>query len=109
MAEFGFQSFPEMKTIRKFALPEEYDIRSVTMQSHQKNHGGDERLLTYIFRDYREPKDFQSFVYMSQIMQAEAIKMGAEHLRRQGPRPTGSLYCALNDCLPVGPLASHSN
>ncbi|MGA8152109.1 MAG: glycoside hydrolase family 2 protein [Terriglobales bacterium] len=106
MTEYGFQSFPEMRTIRSFARPEDFDIRSTVMQAHQKNKGGNERILTYMLREYRQPKDFASFVYLSQVQQAEIIKIGAEHLRRQMPRIMGSLYWQLNDCWPVASWAS---
>jgi beta-mannosidase len=107
MTEYGFQSFPEMRTIRAFAnKPEDFDIRSTVMQAHQKNKGGNERILTYMLREYHEPKDFASFVYLSQVQQAEIIKIGAEHLRRQRPRTMGSFYWQLNDCWPVASWAS---
>jgi beta-mannosidase len=107
MSEYGFQSFPEIRTIHAFAnKPEDFDIRSTVMQAHQKNKGGNERILTYMLREYREPKDFASFVYLSQVQQAEIIKIGAEHLRRQRPRTMGSLYWQLNDCWPVASWAS---
>src|SRR5580658_9825967 len=107
MSEYGFQSFPEMRTIRTFAnQPGDFDIRSTVLQAHQKNKGGNERILTYMLREYREPKDFASFVYLSQVQQAEIIKIGAEHLRRQRPRTMGSLYWQLNDCWPVASWAS---
>src|SRR5579864_1851445 len=106
MSEFGFQSFPEMRTIRTFAKPEDFDIRSTVMQAHQKNKGGNERILTYMLREYNQPKDFESFVYLSQVQQAEIIKIGAEHLRRQRPRTMGGLYWQLNDCWPVASWAS---
>ncbi len=106
MSEYGFQSFPEMRTIRAFAKPGDFDIHSTVLQAHQKNKGGNERILTYMLREYREPKDFASFVYLSQVQQAEIIKIGAEHLRRQRPRNMGSLYWQLNDCWPVASWAS---
>jgi beta-mannosidase len=107
MSEYGFQSFPEMRTIRTYAHdPEDFHIRSTVMQAHQKNKGGNERILTYMLREYREPKDFASFVYLSQVQQAETIKIGAEHLRRGRPRTMGSLYWQLNDCWPVASWAS---
>jgi len=106
MTEFGFQSFPEMRTIQSFSTPEDEDIRSVVMRSHQRNKGGNERILTYMLREYSEPKDFASFVYLSQVQQAEIIKIGAEHLRRQRPRTMGSLYWQLNDCWPVASWSS---
>jgi beta-mannosidase len=76
------------------------------MQNHQKNVGGNERIRVYMLREYKEPKDFASFLYVSQVLQAEAIKVGAEHLRRQRPRTMGSLYWQLNDCWPVASWAS---
>jgi beta-mannosidase len=107
MTEYGFQSFPEMRTIRTFAnKPEDFDIHSTVMQAHQKNKGGNERILTYMLREYSQPKDFASFVYLSQVQQAEIIKIGAEHLRRQRPRTMGGLYWQLNDCWPVASWAS---
>jgi len=106
LSEYGFQSFPEMRTIRSFATAADLDIRSATMQAHQKNTGGNERILTYMLREYREPKDFSSFVYLSQLQQAEVIKVGAEHLRRQRPRTMGSLYWQLNDCWPTASWSS---
>jgi len=107
MSEYGFQSFPEMRTIHTFAnQPGDFDIRSTVMQAHQKNKGGNERILTYMLGEYREPKDFASFVYLSQVQQAEIIKIGAEHLRRQRPRTMGSIYWQLNDCWPVASWAS---
>ncbi len=106
MSEYGFQSFPEMRTIRQFAEPQDLDLLSPVMQAHQKNVGGNERIRVYMLREYREPKDFESFLYVSQVLQAEAIKVGAEHLRRQRPRTMGSLYWQLNDCWPVASWAS---
>jgi len=106
MSEFGFQSFPDIQTVRKFTEPHDLDIVSPVMQAHQKNVGGNERIRTYMLREYREPKDFESFLYVSQVLQAEAIKVGAEHLRRQRPRTMGSLYWQLNDCWPVASWSS---
>lgn len=106
MSEFGFQSFPEMRTIRSFAAPGDLSIDSEVMKSHQKNHGGNERILVYMLREYPEPRDFASFIYLSQVQQAEAIKVGAEHLRRNRPRTMGALFWQLNDCWPVASWSS---
>jgi beta-mannosidase len=106
MSEFGFQSFPEMRTILSFAQPGDLTIDSEVMKSHQKNHGGNERILTYMLREYPEPRDFASFIYISQVQQAEAIKVGAESLRRNRPRTMGSLFWQLNDCWPVASWSS---
>ncbi len=106
MSEFGFQSFPEMRTIQSFAAPGDLAIDSEVMKSHQKNHGGNEKILTYMLREYPEPRDFAAFIYLSQVQQAEAIKVGAEHLRRNRPRTMGALFWQLNDCWPVASWSS---
>jgi beta-mannosidase len=106
MTEYGFQSFPEMATIKSFSIPEDWDISSAVMLSHQKNKGGNGRIYDYLLRYFGQPRNFESFLYAGQVMQAEAIKMGAEHLRRSRPRTMGSLYWQLNDCWPVASWAS---
>jgi beta-mannosidase len=106
MSEYGFQSFPDIQAVHKFAESQDLDVVSPVMQAHQKNTGGNERIRTYMLREYHEPRDFESFLYVSQVLQAEAIKVGAEHLRRQRPRTMGSLYWQLNDCWPVASWAS---
>ncbi len=100
-SEYGFQSFPLMATVNSFALPEDQDIDSPVMLAHQKHPRGNQLIREYMLRDYREPKDFASFLYVSQLLQAEGIKIGAEHLRRIKHRCMGSLYWQINDCWPV--------
>ena len=106
MSEYGFQSFPEMRTIRSFARGEDLAIDSPVMTSHQKHPRGNPLIREYMLRDYREPKDFASFLYLSQVLQAEGIKVGAEAHRRARPRTMGSLYWQLNDCWPVASWSS---
>jgi beta-mannosidase len=107
MSEYGFQSFPEMRTVEAFTLPDDRTgITTKVMLAHQKNAAGNQKIHDYMLRDYAEPKDFASFLYISQVLQAEAIKIGAEHLRRIRPRAMGSLFWQLNDCWPVASWSS---
>jgi beta-mannosidase len=107
MTEYGFQSFPEMSTVEKFTVPEDRTgITTAVMLAHQKNAAGNQKIHEYMLRDYKEPKDFASFLYVSQVLQAEAIKIGAEHLRRNRPRVMGSIFWQLNDCWPVASWSS---
>ncbi|HEY4355570.1 MAG TPA: glycoside hydrolase family 2 protein [Acidobacteriaceae bacterium] len=106
MSEYGFQSFPEMRTIRAFAQPDDLSLNSAIMLEHQKNVGGNERIKKYMDGEYPKPKDFASFVYVSHVQQAEAIRVAADHLRSSRPRTMGSLYWQLNDCWPVASWAS---
>jgi beta-mannosidase len=107
MTEYGFQSFPEMRTVESFTLPEDRTgILAPVMLAHQKNTAGNAIIHDYMLRDYPEPKDFPSFLYASQVLQAEGIKIGTEHLRRNRPRTMGAIYWQLNDCWPVASWSS---
>jgi beta-mannosidase len=107
MTEYGFQSFPEMRTVESFTTPEDRkSIFTPVMLAHQKNKEGNDIIHNYLLRYYTEPKDFASFLYVSQVLQAEGIKVGAEHLRRNRPHSMGSIYWQLNDCWPVASWSS---
>jgi len=107
VTEFGFQSFPEMKTIEAFTQPaDRTNIFTPVLLAHQKNNEGNSIIHDYMLRDYPEPKDFPSFLYVSQVLQAEGIKIGAEHFRRSRPETMGSIFWQLNDCWPVASWSS---
>jgi beta-mannosidase len=106
MSEYGFQSFPLIETVKAYTLPSDHDIQSPVMLAHQKHPRGNQLIREYMLRDYPEPKDFESFLYASQVLQAEGIRVGAEHLRRLMPHNMGSLYWQLDDCWPVASWSS---
>jgi beta-mannosidase len=107
VTEYGFQSFPEMRTIESFTQPEDRaSIFTPVMLAHQKNNEGNSIIHDYLLKDYPEPKDFASFLYVSQVLQAEGIKIGAEHFRRSRPETMGSIFWQLNDCWPVASWSS---
>jgi beta-mannosidase len=106
MSEFGMESFPNIKTVESFTIPEDRNIFSYVMESHQKCHNGNETTLSYIAQYFKYPKDFKSLLYTSQILQAEGIKYGVEHWRRNRGRCMGAIYWQLNDCWPVASWAS---
>jgi len=107
VTEYGFQSFPEMRTVEAFTEPEDRaNIFTPVMLAHQKNNEGNSIIHDYLLRDYSEPKDFASFLYVSQVLQAEGIKIGAEHFRRSRPETMGSIFWQLNDCWPVASWSS---
>ncbi|MDT7807974.1 MAG: beta-mannosidase [Acidobacteriota bacterium] len=106
MSEYGFQSFPSSETVNAYTVPADRDIQSPVMLAHQKHPRGNQLIREYMLREYAEPKDFASFLYVSQVLQAEGIRMGAEHLRRIMPHNMGSLYWQLDDCWPVASWSS---
>ncbi|MFN3576283.1 MAG: beta-mannosidase [Tabrizicola sp.] len=100
-SEFGFQSYPSLSVIRKFADPRDWNIASPVMESHQKNPGGNARIAETMFRYFRFPVDFPNFVYVSQVQQALAIKTAVTQWRSLKPHCQGTLYWQLNDTWPV--------
>ena len=101
MSEYGFQSFPILASVKKYAAPSDWTLESEAMLLHQKHPRGNQLIKQYLLRDYKEPKDFESFLYASQVLQAEGMKMGIEAHRRNKPFCMGTLYWQLNDCWPV--------
>jgi beta-mannosidase len=101
LSEYGFQSFPLLETVKTYASPQDYDIESPVMKAHQRHPRGNELIREYMLRDFPKPKDFESFLYVSQVLQAEGIKTGTEHFRRIMPRNMGALYWQVDDCWPV--------
>ncbi|OBZ14712.1 glycoside hydrolase [Bacillus sp. FJAT-27264] len=106
MSEFGLQSFPSLKTVESFTLPEDRNIFSYVMESHQKNGTGNEKILYYISEYFKYPKDFDNLLYVSQLIQAEGMRNGIEHWRRNRGRCMGAIYWQLNDIWPVASWSS---
>jgi beta-mannosidase len=101
ISEFGFQSAPDPKTIDFFAKKEEQDIFHPVILNHNKQVEGQERIIRYINSHFGLIKEFDTFVYLSQLNQAEAIKFGVEHWRARKYRTAGTLYWQYNDSWPV--------
>lgn len=105
-SEYGFESFPSMKTIRTFCEEKDMNCFSRVMEDHQKCKGGNGKILRYLADNYLYPSSFEDLVYLSQLLQADAIKYGVEHFRRQRGYCMGSIYWQFNDCWPVASWSS---
>ncbi|MDP1730853.1 MAG: glycoside hydrolase family 2 protein [Devosia sp.] len=105
-SEFGFQSFTSMNVIESFTRPEDRNPSSPAMESHQRNTGGNARILETMTRYFRFPSDFEQMVFLSQIQQGLAIKTAIEYWRSTKPRCMGTLYWQINDTYPVASWAS---
>jgi len=106
VSEFGFQSFPHLKTIMSFTLPQDRNIFSYVMERHQRNNSANGKIMNYMYQTFLYPNDFDTLIYASQLLQAEAIKYGVEHFRRNRGRCMGAVYWQINDCWPVASWAS---
>lgn len=105
-SEYGFESYPSIKTVKEFCEDEDLNCFSRVMENHQKCKSGNMKILMYLASRYLYPKNFESLVYASQLMQADAIKYGVEHFRRNRGCCMGSLYWQFNDCWPVASWSS---
>ena len=106
MSEYGFQSFPEFKTVKKYTIPEDWDIESEVMAAHQRSGIGNLRIRAYMEDHYKIPDAFEDLLYVGQVLQAEGMKTGIEAHRIAKPYCMGSLYWQLNDCWPVASWSS---
>ncbi|MDR1537702.1 MAG: glycoside hydrolase family 2 protein [Clostridiales bacterium] len=105
-SEFGFQSFPDIKTVNSFTLPEDRNVFSYVFEKHQRNNSANGIILKYLGQNYLYPSNFEQVIYASQLLQADAVKYGVEHFRRNRGRCMGAVYWQLNDCWPVSSWAS---
>ena len=105
-SEFGFQSFPCLKTVESFTEEKDRNIFSRVMEKHQKNPAANGKILYYLSENFRYPENFRKLLYVSQILQGMAMKYGVDHWRRHRGRCMGTLYWQINDNWPVASWAS---
>jgi len=105
-SEFGFQSFSSLDVAKTFAAPDQLNPTAPDFEYHQKNVGGNARIMETMARYFRFPEGFESVLYLSQVQQALAIKTGVEAWRHLQPRCMGTLYWQLNDNWPVASWSS---
>ena len=101
VSEYGFQGFPDYTTIEKFTRSSDRHLGSSVMKAHQKHPVGYETIDEYMKRYYKIPTDFKMYGYVSQLLQADALKTAIEAHRRAKPACMGTLYWQLNDSWPV--------
>lgn len=106
VSEFGFQSFPCLRTVESFTLPEDRNVFSYVMEKHQRNASANGKILSYLSQTYLYPASFDLLLYASQLLQAQAIQYGVEHWRRNRGRCMGAIVWQLNDCWPVASWSS---
>jgi len=101
MSEYGFQGMPNLETLQKVMNKEDLNFTSEAFRNHQKHPTGYETINEYMERDYVVPKDFEDYLYVSQLLQARGMQIAIEAHRRAKSYCMGTLYWQLNDCWPV--------
>ncbi|MGH7939832.1 MAG: glycoside hydrolase family 2 protein, partial [Limisphaerales bacterium] len=105
MSEFGYQSFPEPKTVRAFTAPEDRaSVLTPVMKWHQRSglekEDGNTEMLNMMAHYFNPPKNFDMTLWLSQILQGYGIKIGAEYWRQTMPKSMGCVYWQYNDIWP---------
>jgi beta-mannosidase len=109
MSEYGFQSFPDWRSIQSFTSEGDRELESKVMLLHQKHPKGNALIKKYMERSFQKPRSFEDFAYVSQLVQADGIGRAIEAQRRAKPYCMGSLYWQLNDVWPVASWSSMDN
>ncbi|MBR7176263.1 MAG: glycoside hydrolase family 2 protein [Bacteroidales bacterium] len=94
-SEFGYQSYPSMATLKM--IDDNPDFGSEIIQAHQKHNRGEKLIMDHVLKYFGEPKDFEDYVYLSQLSQALGMNIAISSQRASRPRSMGSLYWQLND------------
>ena len=94
-SEFGYQSYPSMATLKM--IDDNPDFDNEIIQAHQKHNRGEKLIMDHVVRYFGEPKDFEDYVYKSQLSQAYGMEIAISAQRASRPRSMGSLYWQLND------------
>ena len=106
VSEFGYQSLPSTDSLRTVLGERDYNPTSPTMEHHQRNPGGNTRIVSRMADLFRTPFDFEDFLYLSQIQHGVAMETAIEHWRRRKPTTMGTLYWQLNVLWPCASWSS---
>ncbi|KAF7798913.1 hypothetical protein EIP86_010141 [Pleurotus ostreatoroseus] len=121
VSEFGMEAYPNIRTVDHWlgGNKAERFPQSRIMNNHNKADGFERRLELYLMENFRHAFDMESYVYYTQIMQAETLGSAYRLWRRNwkgrgreytagalvwqlSPVPTFAACAAqINDCWPV--------
>ena len=101
MSEYGFQSLPNLNTLKTVCSDSDLSLNSDCIHAHQKHPTGFQTIQTYLERDYKTPTTFDKYIYISQLLQRDGMSTAIEAHRRGTPYCMGTLFWQLNDCWPV--------
>ncbi|KAI0723105.1 glycoside hydrolase family 2 protein [Earliella scabrosa] len=108
VSEFGMQGYPNIRTVDYWLggdRSERYP-QSRTNCNHNKADGFERRIELYLMENFKHAFDIESYVYYTQVMQAETLASAYRLWRRnwkgRGKEYTaGALVWQINDCWPV--------
>lgn len=101
ISEFGFQSFPEPRSVAAFTRPEDRSFDSPVLAFHQRSlERGNPAIEAAMGDWFRPPRSFDEKLWLSQLTQALCIQQAVEHARRQAATE-GIIFWQLNDLWPA--------
>jgi len=101
MSEFGFQSYPNPASLRRFIPDSAMYAGSASMKTHQKHARGDQLITQYLDEWFPKPDSFENYALLSQLVQAEGVVTGILAHREAKPWCMGTLFWQFNDCWPA--------
>jgi beta-mannosidase len=100
MSEYGFQSAPNMKTVKKYyTLP--YTKENPGFAIHQKHNRGFELIENRILERYEGYKPNEDYIEKTYLVASDAFSIGIEAHLRAMPYCMGSLTWQLNEPYPA--------
>jgi beta-mannosidase len=106
MVESLLKHFIQFLHVKCYIGEADLNVTGPAMEFHQRNTGGNSRIVSTFCRYFRMPSNFEDYLYLSQLQQALAIKTAVEFWRHLKPRCMGILYWQLNDNWPVSSWSS---
>ena len=115
-SEYGYQSYPDIQTLKTAAGDDaefkalcDYEgddlyaliSKNAFLAAHQKHARGARQINDFIERYFPKAKNFEEYVYLSQLSQAYGMEIAIEAHRTAKPYNMGTLYWQLNDAWPV--------
>ncbi|MBC7862560.1 MAG: hypothetical protein IAF38_06255 [Bacteroidia bacterium] len=100
MSEYGFPSFPSLHIVKKYFSAKTLSLNDPAIKFRMKSYKGNELIEKYMKEYYGEARDFESFILLSQLLQAYAYKSAIEAHRRAKPYCMGTLYWQQKDSWP---------
>lgn len=98
-SEFGLHAAPVLETIKRYTKKD--DIEFTDYEYDYFNRDSSPALMMHYMKQHiGNPKDMKQYIEYSMLVQAEALKYGCEHYRRNYPYCAGSTIWQLNDCCP---------
>ncbi|KAJ9105971.1 hypothetical protein QFC19_003306 [Naganishia cerealis] len=108
VSEFGMPSIPDIRTVDWWIDGDEKErySQSKLMQQHNRAGSHERRFAVYMNELFRLTGDFATYIYHTQVLQAEAMAYAYRSWRRQWKGPSkeycaGALVWQLNDSWPV--------